>query len=214
MRYEGKPALGVQVSMVKGGNVLQLGDALAAELDRIKADLPAGVEVHDVAFQPRVVKESVNEFQRSFAEALVIVLIVSFVSLGWRTGIVVALSVPLVVGIVLMVMSAAGMNLDRISLGALIIALGLLVDDAIIAVEMMVVKMEQGWDRAPRRDVCLDVDGVSHAHRHADHRRGVLAGRLREVVRGASTPAGSSGWLGSRSSRRGSSPWCSRRTSA
>ena len=147
MRYEGKPALGLQVSMVKGGNVLQLGNALNAELERIKADLPLGVEVHDVAFQPRVVKESVNEFQRSFAEALIIVLIVSFLSLGWRTGIVVALSVPLVVGIVLTVMSAAGMNLDRISLGALIIALGLLVDDAIIAVEMMVVKMEQGWDR-------------------------------------------------------------------
>jgi len=147
MRYQGNPALGLQVSMVKGGNVLQLGDALNAELARIKTDLPAGVEIHDVVFQPRVVKESVNEFQRSFAEALAIVLIVSFVSLGWRTGIVVALSVPLVIGIVLTIMSAAGMNLDRISLGALIIALGLLVDDAIIAVEMMVVKMEQGWDR-------------------------------------------------------------------
>src|SRR5205823_6549866 len=91
--------------------------------------------------------ESVGEFTRSFVEALVIVLAVSFLSLGWRSGVVVALSVPLVLAISLVVMNAAGMNLDRISLGALILALGLLVDDAIIAVEMMVVKMEEGYDR-------------------------------------------------------------------
>ena len=100
-----------------------------------------------MAFQPHVVEESVGEFLRSFVEALVIVLVVSFLSLGWRTGVVVALSVPLVLAIVLVVMNATGMDLDRISLGALILALGLLVDDAIISVEMMVVKMEEGWDR-------------------------------------------------------------------
>jgi multidrug efflux pump subunit AcrB len=100
-----------------------------------------------VAFQPHVVEESVGEFIRSFFEALAIVLVMSFLSLGWRTGVVVALSVPFVLAIVLVVMNATGMNLDRISLGALILALGLLVDDAIIAVEMMVVKMEEGWDR-------------------------------------------------------------------
>ena len=91
---------------------------------------------------------SVSEFVETFAEALVIVLVVSFLSLGWHTGIVVALSVPLVLAIVLLVMYATGLDLHRITLGALIIALGLLVDDAIIAIEMMVVKMEQGWDRA------------------------------------------------------------------
>ncbi len=96
---------------------------------------------------PRSSKKSVGEFLRSFAEALVIVLIVSFLSLGWRTGIVVGLSVPLVLAIVFIVMASAGMNLDRITLGSLIIALGLLVDDAIIAIEMMVVKMEEGYDR-------------------------------------------------------------------
>ncbi|MBV8126674.1 MAG: efflux RND transporter permease subunit [Planctomycetaceae bacterium] len=147
MRHNGMPAIGLGVAMVEGGNVLQLGHALEAELKRIEADLPAGVDVHRVAFQPHVVEESVGEFIHSFFEALAIVLVVSFLSLGWRTGVVVALSVPLVLAIVLVVMSAAGMNLDRISLGALILALGLLVDDAIIAVEMMVVKMEDGWDR-------------------------------------------------------------------
>jgi multidrug efflux pump len=147
MRHNGVPAVGLGVAMVKGGNVLKLGEALAAELGRIKAALPAGVEVHTVAFQPHVVEESVGEFLRSFVEALVIVLVVSFLSLGWRTGVVVALSVPLVLAIVLVVMNTTGMNLDRISLGALILALGLLVDDAIISVEMMVVKMDEGWDR-------------------------------------------------------------------
>ena len=101
-----------------------------------------------IADQPHIVEESVSEFVKTFAEALAIVLVVSFLSLGWRTGIVVALSVPLVLAIVLLVMYAAGIDLHRITLGALIIALGLLVDDAIIAIEMMVVKMEQGWDRA------------------------------------------------------------------
>ncbi len=147
MRHNGTPAVGLGVAMVEGGNVLNLGHALEAELERIRADLPAGIEVHWVAFQPHVVEESVGEFIRSFFEALIIVLVMSFLSLGWRTGVVVALSVPFVLALVLVVMNMTGMNLDRISLGALILALGLLVDDAIIAVEMMVVKMEEGWDR-------------------------------------------------------------------
>jgi len=147
MRHNGLPAVGLTVAMSKGGNVLKLGEALEAELKRIEADLPAGAAVHMVSFQPHIVKESVGEFTHSFLEALIIVLVVSFLSLGMRTGIVVALSVPLVLAIVFIVMRAAGMALDRISLGALILALGLLVDDAIISVEMMVVKMEEGWDR-------------------------------------------------------------------
>ena len=113
----------------------------------ITAELPVGIEVTQIADQPHIVDESVSEFVKSFVEALAIVLVVSFLSLGWRTGIVVALSVPLVLAIVLLVMYGAGLDLHRITLGALIIALGLLVDDAIIAIEMMVVKMEQGWDR-------------------------------------------------------------------
>src|SRR5947209_3750920 len=114
----------------------------------ITLELPVGVDVTQIADQPQIVEHSVSDFLRSFAEALAIVLVVSFLSLGWRTGIVVALSVPLVLAIVFIVMYAGGLDLHRITLGALIIALGLLVDDAIIAIEMMVVKMEQGWDRA------------------------------------------------------------------
>src|SRR6187401_3834406 len=113
----------------------------------VTAELPVGIEVTQIADQPHIVDESISEFVKSFGEALAIVLLVGFLSLGWRTGIVVALSVPLVLAIVLLVMYGAGLDLHRITLGALIIALGLLVDDAIIAEEMMVVKMEQGWDR-------------------------------------------------------------------
>jgi multidrug efflux pump subunit AcrB len=133
--------------MQKGGNVLELGKALTLQWQTIRDEIPTGVEVNTVAFQPQVVEASVGEFLKSFVEALVIVLIVSFLSLGMRTGIVVALSVPLVLAISLVVMHSMGMNLDRITLGALILSLGLLVDDAIIAVEMMAVKMEQGWSR-------------------------------------------------------------------
>jgi multidrug efflux pump len=147
MRFMGRDALGLGVVMAKGGNVLDLGKVLAAEVERIKADLPAGVEIAQVADQPHVVEDSIGEFLRSLAEALAIVMAVSFLSLGWRTGIVVALTVPLVLALTFAAMLALGIDFHRISLGALIIALGLLVDDAIIAVEMMLVKMEQGWDR-------------------------------------------------------------------
>ncbi|WP_315765429.1 MULTISPECIES: efflux RND transporter permease subunit [unclassified Bradyrhizobium] len=144
---EGKPALGIGVVTAKGANILELGKDVHAATDDFMKAVPQGIELKQIADQPNVVEHAVGEFVHSFVEALVIVLFVSFLALGWRTGIVVALSVPLVLGIVFIVMNAIGLDLHRISLGALIIALGLLVDDAIIAVEMMVVKMEQGWDR-------------------------------------------------------------------
>jgi multidrug efflux pump subunit AcrB len=147
VREGGKPAIGLGVSMADGANIITLGEHLKQAMKSITAELPVGIEVTQIADQPHIVDESVSEFVKSFGEALAIVLVVGFLSLGWRTGIVVALSVPLVLAIVLLVMYSAGIDLHRITLGALIIALGLLVDDAIIAVEMMVVKMEQGWDR-------------------------------------------------------------------
>jgi multidrug efflux pump len=147
VREGGKPALGLGVSMADGANIITLGENLKQAMKSVTAELPVGIEVTQIADQPHIVDESVSEFVKSFGEALAIVLVVGFLSLGWRTGIVVALSVPLVLAIVLLVMYGAGLDLHRITLGALIIALGLLVDDAIIAIEMMVVKMEQGWDR-------------------------------------------------------------------
>lgn len=145
--FNGQPTVGVGVAMADGANVVHLGQRLAAEVEAFRADLPLGVEVTQSSDQAAIVEEAFDEFITAFVEALVIVLIVSFVTLGWRTGIVVALSVPVVLAIVFVIMQAMGMNFDRITLGALIIALGLLVDDAIIAVEMMVVKIEQGYDR-------------------------------------------------------------------
>jgi len=148
VRQDGKPALGLGVSMQDGANIIALGEDLKRAMQTIAAGLPVGIEITQIADQPHIVEHSISEFVETFVEALGIVLLVSFISLGWRTGIVVALSVPLVLAIVLAMMYAAGVDLHRITLGALIIALGLLVDDAIIAIEMMVVKMEQGFDRA------------------------------------------------------------------
>src|SRR5438309_1329234 len=147
VRQEGKPALGIGVVTAKGANILELGKEVEKATSDFMAAVTQGFELEQIADQPLVVDHAVNEFVHSFMEALAIVLFVSFLALGWRTGIVVALSVPLVLAIVFIVMNAMGLDLHRITLGALIIALGLLVDDAIIAVEMMVVKMEQGWDR-------------------------------------------------------------------
>jgi multidrug efflux pump subunit AcrB len=147
VRQEGKPALGIGVVTAKGANILKLGEDVTEAADEFMRAVPQGIDIERIADQPKVVEHAVSEFVRSFVEALAIVLFVSFLALGWRTGIVVALSVPLVLGIVFIVMEAMSLDLHRITLGALIIALGLLVDDAIIAVEMMVVKMEQGWDR-------------------------------------------------------------------
>ncbi len=146
-RFKGRPALIIGVVMAKGANVLKFGENVGAAVQEMRDKTPIGVDIDQVADQPKVVEEAIGEFTRSFLEALVIVLGVSFVSLGFRTGIVVALSVPLVLAIVFIFMGPLGIDLQRISLGALIIALGLLVDDAIIAVEMMMVKMEQGFDR-------------------------------------------------------------------
>jgi multidrug efflux pump len=147
MRYKGEPALGLAVSMRKGGDIIRLGRSLEARMAELRADLPVGIEVHNVANQPEVVSRSIGEFMKVLAEAVIIVLAVSFLSLGLRTGVVVALSIPLVLAVTFLLMRMFGIDLQRISLGALIIGLGLLVDDAIIAVEMMAIKMEQGWDR-------------------------------------------------------------------
>ena len=147
VRQEGKPALGIGVVTTRGANILELGKDVEKAVAEFMKAVPQGINVEQIADQPKVVERAVGEFVHSFIEALAIVLFVSFVALGWRTGIVVALSVPLVLAIVFIVMNAMSIDLHRITLGALIIALGLLVDDAIIAVEMMVVKMEQGWDR-------------------------------------------------------------------
>src|SRR5689334_18191947 len=147
VRQESMPAIGIGIVTAKGTNILELGKAVEKATADFLAAVPQGINVDLVADQPSVVEHAVGEFVHSFIEALVIVLFVSFLALGWRTGIVVALSVPLVLAIVFIVMNAMSLDLHRITLGALIIALGLLVDDAIIAVEMMVVKMEQGWDR-------------------------------------------------------------------
>src|ERR1700747_1105849 len=147
VRQEGKPAIGIGVVTAKGANILELGKDVANATAEFMKAVPQGINLQMIADQPKVVEHAVGEFVHSFIEALAIVLFVSFVALGWRTGIVVALSVPLVLAIVFIVMNAMSLDLHRITLGALIIALGLLVDDAIIAVEMMVVKMEQGWDR-------------------------------------------------------------------
>ncbi len=146
-RHNGTPAIIVGVVMAKGGNVLTFGKNLEAAVDEVRAKTPVGIEIEQIADQPKVVEEAVSEFSHSFIEALIIVLLVSFASLGARSGVIVALSVPLVLAVVFIFMNILGVDLQRISLGALIIALGLLVDDAIIAVEMMMVKMEQGFDR-------------------------------------------------------------------
>ena len=147
IRHEGKPAVLVGIAKRPGVDVLALGRDVQAELARLRAELPAGLELAEIADQPGVVQESVSEFLLKFAVALAVVMVVSFLSLGFRAGIIVALSVPLTLAIVFLVMLAWGMELERITLGALILSLGLLVDDAIIAIEAMAVKLDQGWDR-------------------------------------------------------------------
>jgi multidrug efflux pump subunit AcrB len=146
--YNGEPGIGISLAMEPGGNVLVLGENIEKTINQINKELPAGLELHQTVNQPRVVESSIDEFVESLGEAIVIVLIVSFVSLGVRSGIIVALSIPLVIAIVFTCMNLFGIDLQRISLGALIIALGLLVDDAIITIETMVVKLEQGWSRS------------------------------------------------------------------
>jgi multidrug efflux pump len=146
-RYDGEPAIGIGVTMTAGGNILDLGEHLKEEMERIENDLPAGIDVHLVANQPQVVEESVGDFTDALFEAIAIVLGVSFLSLGVRAGMVVAITIPLVLAITFMFMQGFDIDLQRISLGALVIALGLLVDDAMIAVEMMVKKLEEGFGK-------------------------------------------------------------------
>ncbi|MEC4874464.1 efflux RND transporter permease subunit [Pseudomonas sp. NC26] len=147
MRFMGEDAIGLAVSMKDGGDILVLGKALEGEFERLARNLPAGMELRKVSDQPAAVKAGVGEFVQVLIEALVIVLLVSFFSLGLRTGLVVALAIPLVLAMTFAAMHYFGIGLHKISLGALVLALGLLVDDAIIAVEMMAIKMEQGFDR-------------------------------------------------------------------
>jgi hypothetical protein len=133
--------------MRKNGDVLAFGEHIKERLAKATVDLPAGIEYHLVANQPEVVEEAVGEFIKTLIEAIVIVLAVSFLSLGWRPRIVVAIAIPLVLAITFVSMKLLGVSLQRISLGALIIGLGLLVDDAMIAVEMMIKKLEEGCDK-------------------------------------------------------------------
>ncbi|GMB01519.1 efflux RND transporter permease subunit [Pelosinus sp. IPA-1] len=147
MFFNGKPAIGIALAMEPGGNILTLGENLKSTIEQVKKELPLGLELNQTVNQPKVVETSIDEFVESLGEAVVIVLLVSFLSLGMRSGIIVALCIPLVIAAVFTFMNFMGIDLHKISLGALIIALGLLVDDAIITIEMMVVKMEQGWTR-------------------------------------------------------------------
>ncbi|QWD66034.1 efflux RND transporter permease subunit [Polynucleobacter sp. MWH-Aus1W21] len=157
VRYQGEELVALGISMAKGGDIVQLGKSLKEAASEIESELPAGVNLSLIQDQPKVVAESINEFVRTLIEALVIVLAVSMLSLGlhknpWRIdpwpGLVVAISIPLVMAVTFLIMKMSGVGLHKISLGSLIIALGLLVDDAIIVVEMMVRKLEEGVDRA------------------------------------------------------------------
>jgi len=147
MRFMGEDALGLAVSMREGGDILVLGQTLEKEFARLQQELPLGMELRKVSDQPAAVKTSVGEFMQVLIEALVIVLLVSFFSLGFRTGLVVAFSIPLVLATTFALMHYFDIGLHKISLGALVLALALMVDDAIIAVEMMAIKMEQGYER-------------------------------------------------------------------
>ena len=144
--YEGKPAIGIAISMDAGANNIEFGKAIDTKLKELKATIPAGLSLDQVSNQPHIVKESIGDFSQSLFEAIAIVLLVSFASLGIRTGIVVALTIPVVVSTTFVLMYENGIYLHKVSLGALILALGLLVDDAIIVVEMMSVKLEEGFN--------------------------------------------------------------------
>lgn len=147
IHFNGTPTLLIGVSMQAGGDVIALGKAMQSTIRSVQTQLPVGVQLHLVTSQPEIVQHSVHDFVRSLIEALLIVLAVSLLSLGWRTGIVVAVAIPIVLAGTFLLMDWFQIGLHKISLGALILALGLLVDDAIIAVEMMAAKMEQGWER-------------------------------------------------------------------
>ena len=169
VRHNGEQVVALGVSMAKGGDIVALGDALRKQVGAIRDDLPAGITLHQVQDQPTAVSRSVGEFVRVLIEAVVVVLVVSFLSLGlhtrpWRVdiwpGMVVAITIPLVLSITFVVMFYWGVGLHKISLGSLIIALGLLVDDAIIAVEMMVRKMEEGYDKVRAATFAYEVTSM------------------------------------------------------
>jgi len=147
MRFLGEDAIGIGVAMTAGGDIIRLGKVLHAQIERLQATLPSGMQLRNVSDQPQRVSASIGEFMQVLSEAVVIVLLVSFFSLGLRTGLVVAISIPVVLAMTFSLMHVFGVGLHKVSLGALVLALGLLVDDAIIAVEMMATKMEQGFDR-------------------------------------------------------------------
>ena len=171
IRHNGQPALLLSIVMKEGWNGLDLGKALVAEQKKISAHLPAGITFSKVTDQAVNIREAVDEFMLKFFVALAVVMIVSFISLGWREGLVVAAAVPLTLAGVFVVMLATGRVFDRITLGALILGLGLLVDDAIISIEIMVVKMEEGWDR-------VRAAGYAWSHTAAP----MLAGTLVTVI--------------------------------
>jgi multidrug efflux pump subunit AcrB len=171
VRHNGEPAMMLDVVMKERFNGLDLGKALQAEQKRLQTNLPAGISFAKVMDESVLIKDAVGEFQLKFFVALLVVMIVCLVSLGWRVGIVVAAAVPITLSTTLVIMLASGIGLDRISLGALILALGLLVDDAIISIETMVVKMEEGWDR---------IKAASYAWSHTA--APMLAGTLATII--------------------------------
>ena len=172
VRHQGQQVVAVGVSMVKGGDIIALGHSLQTSMDKVQASLPVGVNLSQIQDQPKAVSRSVSEFVNVLIEAVVIVLVVSFVSLGWhkggrfgwhidmRPGLVVGITIPLVLAMTFLAMYYFGIGLHKISLGSLIIALGLLVDDAIIAVEMMVRKMEEGFDKVRAATFAYDVTAM------------------------------------------------------
>jgi multidrug efflux pump len=169
VRHQGKEVIALGVSMAKGGDIIQMGDNLRAAVAQIQQDLPVGIEMSQIQDQPKAVSRSVGEFVKVLIEAVAVVLAVSFISLGLHTkpfrvdiwpGLVVALTIPLVLAITFVTMFYWGVGLHKISLGALIIALGLLVDDAIIAVEMMVRKLEEGYDKMRAATFAYDVTAM------------------------------------------------------
>jgi multidrug efflux pump len=170
IRYGGKQALAIGVTIARGGDVIEIGQALRSRIAKLQAALPVGVEISEAASQPEAVKRSVDAFVSALSEAVIIVLLVTFISLGLRTGLVVAISIPLVLAATFLAMNMLNVGLHKVSLGALVLALGLLVDDAIIAVEMMWVKMEQGWERTRAASFAYTSTRRTHAFRHAGHR--------------------------------------------
>ncbi len=169
VRYQGKQVIALGISMAKGGDIIALGKALRARIDTIKQEVPAGIELYQIQDQPQAVSRSVGEFVRVLMEAVIVVLAVSFISLGLHTrpfridvwpGLVVGITIPLVLAITFVTMYYWGVGLHKISLGSLIIALGLLVDDAIIAVEMMVRKLEEGYDKMRAATFAYDVTSM------------------------------------------------------